>query len=95
MLFEIADELRRRGGPDALLKMVDMQSPMDIVAQIWDKTDLFVAMLETPDAVIELAATARALQTAFLDEWFRALWRGARGALPRLLRPQRGDDVGG
>ena len=70
-LFEIADELRRRGGPDALLTMVDMQSPMDIVAQIWDKTDLFVAMLQTPDVVLELAAKARALQTAFLDEWFR------------------------
>ena len=70
LLFEIADELRRRGGPDALLKMVDMQSPMDIVAQIWDKTDLFVAMLETPDAVIELAAKARTLQMAFLDAWF-------------------------
>jgi len=70
-LFEIADELHRRGGPDALLKMVDMQSPMDIVAQSWDKTDLFVAMLETPDAVLELAAKARALQMAFLDEWFR------------------------
>ena len=70
MLFEIADELRRRGGPGALLKMVDMQSPMDIVAQIWDKTDLFVAMLETPDAVIELAAKARTLQMAFLDAWF-------------------------
>ena len=53
LLFEIADELRRRGGPGALLKMVDMQSPMDIVAQMWDKTELFVAMLETPDAVGE------------------------------------------
>ncbi len=71
MLFEIADELRRRGGPDALLRMVDLQSPMDIVAQIWDKTDLFIAMLETPDAVLELSAKASALQTAFLDEWFR------------------------
>ncbi len=70
LLFEIADELRRRGGPDALLRMVDLQSPMDIVAQIWDKTDLFVAMLETPDAVLELAATARTLQMAFLDAWF-------------------------
>jgi hypothetical protein len=70
LLFEIADELRRRGGPGVLLKMVDMQSPMDIVAQIWDKTDLFIAMLETPDAVIELAAKARTLQMAFLDAWF-------------------------
>jgi hypothetical protein len=71
LLFDMADELRRRGGPSALLRMVDIQSPMDIVAQIWDKTELFVAMLETPDAVLELAAKARTLQTAFLDEWFR------------------------
>lgn len=71
LLFEIADELRRRGGPAATMKMVDIQSPMDICALIWEKRDFYVALLETPEAVKELAEKVQALMTAFLDEWFR------------------------
>ena len=69
-LFDIADELQRRGGPDALMKPVDIQSPMDIVALIWDKSSLFTAMVETPDAVKALAEKVRTLLIAFFDEWF-------------------------
>lgn len=68
-LFEISDELRRRGGPDAVMKPVDMQSPMDIVALIWDKADLFCAMIETPDVVKGLAFKVRTLLAEFFDEW--------------------------
>lgn len=70
-LFDIADELYRRGGPEALTKPVDIQSPMDIVALIWDKSDLFCAMIETPAVVKELAVKVRALFVAFFDEWFK------------------------
>lgn len=69
-LFDIADELRRRCGPDALMKPVDIQSPMDVVALIWNKADLFTAMVESPDAVRALAEKARKLIVAFFDEWF-------------------------
>lgn len=70
-LFEIADELKRRGGPDALLKLPDMQSPMDIVAQIWDKTNLFPNMIEEPEVVKELAHKIKNLLMEFCDEWFQ------------------------
>lgn len=70
-LFDIADELYRRGGPGVLMKPVDIQSPMDIVALIWDKADMFMAMIEAPDAVKCLAGKVRALLTDFFDEWFR------------------------
>jgi hypothetical protein len=70
-LFDIADELHRRGGPDALMKTVDIQSPMDTVALIWDKSDLFCAMIETPEAVKALGEKVNALFVAFFDEWFR------------------------
>lgn len=70
-LFDIADELYRRGGPDALMKMVDIQSPMDTVALIWDKNDLFCAMIETPEAVKALSEKVRDLMVAFFDEWFK------------------------
>jgi hypothetical protein len=70
-LFDIADELHRRGGPESLMKMIDIQSPMDIVALIWEKSDLFCAMIETPDVVKELAGKVRTLFVAFFDEWFK------------------------
>lgn len=70
-LFDIADELYRRGGPGAVMQLVDVQSPMDITALIWDKADLFCAMIEVPDAVKALAEKARALLVAFFDEWFK------------------------
>jgi hypothetical protein len=70
-LFEIGDELYRRGGPDAVMKTVDIQSPMDVAALIWNKADLFIALLEAPDAVRSLAEKVRKLIVAFCDEWFR------------------------
>jgi hypothetical protein len=70
MLFEIADELRRRAGNGAVMRLVDIQSAMDIAALIWDKNRIFTAMIDTPDAVKELAAKVRQLLIAFLDEWF-------------------------
>jgi hypothetical protein len=69
-LFDIADELRRRAGPDAIVRLVDIQTPMDIAALIWEKSDFLAAMITAPEAVRELALKVRALLTAFLDEWF-------------------------
>lgn len=70
-LFEMADEAVSRAGKDIPLRLPDIQSPMDIAALIWDKSDFYVAMIEEPEAVKELAAKVRSLLTAFLDEWFR------------------------
>jgi hypothetical protein len=71
VLFEIADELHRRGGPDALMKLVDVQSPMDITALIWDKSELYVALVEAPESVKNLTFKVRTLLINFFDEWFR------------------------
>ncbi len=73
--FDIGDELKKRAGEDAVFRLVDIQSPIDIVAQIWDKKDLFAAMIEEPEAVKELASKVKELLTAFLDEWFRRYGR--------------------
>ena len=70
LLFEIADELRHRAGEGALMRLVDIQSPMDIAALIWDKNTFYTALIETPEAVQALAGKVRALLTAFLDAWF-------------------------
>jgi hypothetical protein len=69
--FELADAVRERVGKDVPLRLPDIQSPMDIAALIWDKADFYIAMLEEPEAVQELAAKVRQLMISFLDEWFR------------------------
>jgi hypothetical protein len=70
-LFDIADELQRRGGADAAMRMVDVQSPMDIAALIWNKEDFFPSLYEEPEAVKTLAQKVATLLVSFLDEWFR------------------------
>ena len=70
LMFEMADELVKRSGKGVPLQLPDMQSPMDVVAQMWDKTDLFPSMIEAPEAVKELAGKIRDLQCEFLDLWF-------------------------
>ena len=70
-LFYIAEEARRRLGPDVLLKLPDIQSPMDIAAQIWEKTEFYYGIADAPEAVKELATKCRELLTAFGNEWVR------------------------
>ncbi|HET6486617.1 MAG TPA: uroporphyrinogen decarboxylase family protein [Spirochaetia bacterium] len=70
LLFDIADELRRRAGPGALMRLIDVQSPMDIAALIWNKNTFYAAMLDAPEAVIELAHKVKKLLVLFLDAWF-------------------------
>ena len=69
-LWKIADELRHRAGPEPPVRLPDMQSPMGVVALIWNKNDLYRALVEAPEAVKELSAKVASLLTAFLDEWF-------------------------
>ena len=70
-LFDLADSLKAKCGDDAILGLIDVQTPMDIAALIWDKNYFFVAMLEEPEAVKELAHKISQLYFAFFDEWFR------------------------
>lgn len=86
-LFDMADELRRRA-PDALVRMVDIQSPMDIAALIWNKTAFFMAMVDNPEAVRELSDKVYTLLTAFLDEWFRRYGRNFVAHCPDYYMPQ-------
>ena len=74
--FEMADAVRARLGLDVPLRLPDIQSPMDIAALIWDKADFYIAMIEEPQAVKELAEKVRHLLTSFLDEWFKRYGTG-------------------
>ena len=70
-LFEIARRLRQKAGPDAILQLPDIQSPLDIAALILEKEAFYIAMSEEPQVIRELTAKTKALLTAFLDEWFK------------------------
>ncbi len=71
LLFEMADELARRAGPEALFRLVDLQSPMDIAALIWEKSSFYISLVDAPGSVLALAEKVKTLQFNFLDEWFR------------------------
>ncbi len=71
-LFQMADELQRRAGPGALLRMVDLQTPMDIAALIWDKTTFYPALLQQPDSVRQLSHQVLVFMTRFLDSGLTA-----------------------
>lgn len=70
LLFDIADELRKRAGNDAVLRIPDVQSPMDISTLIWDKNDFYMALIDEPEAVKELSGMVKQLLIEFFDEWF-------------------------
>ncbi|MCL2057581.1 MAG: hypothetical protein FWH01_00780 [Oscillospiraceae bacterium] len=69
-LFEIGRRLRQKAGPDDILQLPDVQSPLDIAALMLNKEEFYVAMLEEPQAVHEMVLKTKMLLTAFFDEWF-------------------------
>ncbi|MBM4457610.1 MAG: hypothetical protein FJ011_07595 [Chloroflexi bacterium] len=93
-LFTIAEALRDRAGEAALVRLVDIQSPMDIAALIWDKNTFYTALAQTPDAVLRLAHKVKALMTTFLDARFGRFGREVHCPLPQLLHAGRTDTVG-
>jgi uroporphyrinogen-III decarboxylase len=85
-IFAIADELHRRA-PEAVMRLPDIQSPMDIAALVWDKNDFYLALIESPDAVCELAGKMRELLVCFLDEWFSRYGRELIAHYPDYYMP--------
>ena len=70
-LFEIAERIRNQTGPGAIVQLPDIQSPLDIAALIWEKSRFLMAMLDEPEAALELIFMVETLLTEFLDEWFK------------------------
>ncbi|NSW90938.1 MAG: hypothetical protein HPY74_09780 [Firmicutes bacterium] len=69
-LFEMADELSIFAGKQAVFKLPDIQSPMDVAALIWNKNDFYISLIDEPEAVKTLAGMVKTLMLEFLDEWF-------------------------
>jgi len=87
-VFQIAEALQARADHPAVMRLVDIQSPMDIAALIWNKTDFFLAMIDAPAAVIELASKCRELLCNFLDTWFGRFGRAYIAHYPEYYLEQ-------
>ena len=86
-LFESADRLKTRVGADALFGLFDIQTPMDIAALIWEKTDFFMALYDTPEAVHELSQMIKEFLFELIDEWFRRYGREFIAHFPDYYMP--------
>ncbi|HEY8665603.1 MAG TPA: uroporphyrinogen decarboxylase family protein [Tepidisphaeraceae bacterium] len=70
-IFQAAEQIRRRLGDDVPIGIPDIQSPFDIAALIWNKEDMFVAMIEEPEAVHRLASRCHHFLKRFLHAFIR------------------------
>ncbi len=72
-VWELGRLLRCRLGPDAPIGVPDIQSPFDIAALVWRKESFFAAMIEEPDAVMELVDRCGVLLESFLERFLQEL----------------------
>ncbi|MBN2047266.1 MAG: hypothetical protein JW750_05445 [Anaerolineaceae bacterium] len=70
-LFMMSDQLRAWAGSGTLLRLPDLQTPMDVAALVWDKNSFYPALIESPEVVARLAEKIKQVMFLFLDEWFR------------------------
>jgi len=73
--------------PGALLQLPDVQSPLDIAALIWDKTDFFTSFYDEPQAVKDLIAMCYELLTEFFDLWFKTFGKEFVAHYPDYYMP--------
>lgn len=71
--FELTERLREHLPPEAPISVPDIQSPFGIAAQIWNKEDMLVALLESPGSVHRLVEKTHRLLAAFLRELLRRI----------------------
>lgn len=86
-LFDMADHLKARVGKDALLSLPDIQTPIDVAALIWEKSDFYASMFEEEPAVKELSCMIKEFMFTFLDEWFRRYGKEFIAHYPEYYMP--------
>jgi len=86
-VLELAAALRREVGPDVAIGPPDMQTGFDTACILWDKTDLFCSMVESPDAVKRLAAKCAGLLRQFIAAYRREFPNTTFGHCPSTWTP--------
>ncbi|MCL2831847.1 MAG: hypothetical protein FWD78_01630 [Treponema sp.] len=77
----------KKAAPLAMIQLPDIQSPLDIAAIIWDKTDFYSAMIDEPQAVKDLMEMVYLLLTQFLDLWFKTFGKEFIAHYPAYYMP--------
>lgn len=66
-LLELAGMLRERLGPDVPISVPDIQSPFDIAALVWEKTDFLMSLHTESESVLRLVNKCEQVLMNFLD----------------------------
>lgn len=69
-ILNMMDRLYDWAGDDAVTKLIDVQTPMDIMALLVEKTAYYIAMLDDPDILFNLVSQIKKVMFDFFDEWF-------------------------
>jgi hypothetical protein len=86
-VLELAAAVRRELGPDVTLGPPDMQTGFDTACILWDKTDLFYAMTDQPEAVQRLAGKCGRLLRHFIVAYRREFPNSTFGHCPSTWTP--------
>jgi hypothetical protein len=71
--LELAAAVRGRLGDDVPVGGPDMQSPLGLAAQLWEKEAFFTAIIEAPDSVLALVHKCHAFIKGYLTELHRTV----------------------
>jgi uroporphyrinogen-III decarboxylase len=77
----------QKAAPGSLIQLPDVQSPLDIAALIWDKTNFFMALYDEPQAVKDLIAMCYELLKEFLELWFNTFGKEFIAHYPDYYMP--------
>ena len=85
-VMEYAFKLQK-AAPGALFQLPDIQSPLDIAALIWEKTDFFMTMYDEPQVIKDLIFKITSLLTEFLELWFKTFGKEFIAHYPDYYMP--------
>lgn len=87
LLFEMAHKMRSIAGPDAPISLPDVQTPVDVAALIWEKSDFYLTMFDEPEAVKDLITMVRTFMFEFFDKWYSEFGTDGMAHYPEYYNP--------
>lgn len=86
-VMDLAGMIRERIGPEPPIGVPDIQSPFDIAALVWRKQELYLALVDNPQAVKRLVRKCHLLLESFLREYQRYVGECNLAHCPRAWAP--------
>jgi len=86
-LFEMTEKMRAKTDKNAVVRLPDIQTPMNIAGRVLQKSAYCIALIKSPEYVRELAEKIMQLLTQFIDEWFKAFGKEFIAHYPAYYMP--------